>query len=81
VRLQFPDITDEVLRPATLAEMITAAEKLGEGLDFVRADFYDTGARVYFGELTTYPGAGREHFRPKEYDRLLGERWKLYGIG
>jgi hypothetical protein len=59
--------------------MIDAAQKLGDGLDFIRADFYDTGARVYFGELTNYPDAGRGHFRPKEYDRLLGQCWKLYG--
>lgn len=76
--LQYDDVVGDVPRPVHLAEMITAAEKLGSGLDFIRADFYDTGTRIYFGELTNYPGGGREHFRPKEFDRVLGEHWKVH---
>jgi hypothetical protein len=44
-------------RPPHLDEMIACAEKLGDGLDFLRADLFDAG-KVYFGELTIYPGAG-----------------------
>lgn len=58
----YDDIGGDVPRPAHLAEMITYAETLGRDLDFVRADFYDTGERLYFGELTTTPGGG--------YDRV-----------
>lgn len=71
------DIVGDVPRPVHLREMIAAAQKLGDGLDFIRADFYDTGERVYFGELTCYPAAGLERFRPKDFDRILGECWKL----
>lgn len=35
--------------------MISAAEVLGKGMDFIRADFYDTPDRLYLGELTTTP--------------------------
>jgi hypothetical protein len=57
--------------------MITAAETLGRDWDFVRADFYDTGDRLFFGELTMTPGGGRDRFRPEEFDRYLGGLWKI----
>lgn len=69
----------EVPPPAHLTEMITAAQALGRGLDFVRADFYDTADRLYIGELTMTPGCGKERFYPREFDRYLGERWRLPG--
>ena len=70
------NIAGEVPRPAHLAAMIRAAEILGRGVDFVRADFYDTGERLYFGELTMTPGCGHNRFRPRAFDRHLGGRWK-----
>jgi hypothetical protein len=79
VSFECEDIIGDVPRPAHLAEMIDAAEKLGRDWDFIRADFYHTGKRLYFGELTLYPEAGWGRFRPKEFDRYLGQRWKLYG--
>lgn len=63
--------------PANLAKMIRAAEILGQGIDFVRADFYDTGSKIYFGELTMTPGAGYNHFRPKALDHRFGALWNL----
>jgi len=41
--------------------MIAAARTLGSGLDFIRADFYDTSDRLHFGELTTTPKLVWEH--------------------
>ncbi|MGC1679102.1 MAG: ATP-grasp fold amidoligase family protein [Candidatus Binataceae bacterium] len=69
------DIVGDLPPPAHFAEMITAAETLGRDLDFVRADFYDTGERLYFGELTMTPGAGYS-LLTKEFDRYLGGFWK-----
>jgi hypothetical protein len=57
--------------------MIAATETLGRDVDFVRADFYDTPARLYFGELTLTPEGGRGRFHPNDFDRYLGERWKI----
>jgi hypothetical protein len=76
-RFTFDSIDGEVSRPAHLAEMITAAETLGRDLDFVRADFYDTGDRLYFGELTMLPGGGRGSCSV-EFDRYLGGFWKVH---
>ena len=80
VLLEYGDLTRDVPRPAHLAEMIAAAEKLGKGLDFIRADFYDTPDRLYFGELTTYPGGGLDRFHPAQFDSYLGSRWKLSAV-
>jgi hypothetical protein len=80
VLLDYDDISGELPRPRHLQQMIAAAEALGRGLDFIRADFYDTPDRVYFGELTTTPLGGYHQFRPKEFDYYLGSRWKLPNI-
>jgi hypothetical protein len=63
-------------RPANLGEMIAVAEKLSEGLDFVRVDLYSiNGREVVFGEMTLAPGAGWARFSPREYDFRLGVLW------
>jgi hypothetical protein len=53
--------------------MIRYAETLGDGLDFVRVDFYDAG-KVHFGELTLYPNAGLE-FSDPTWNRYFGNLW------
>jgi hypothetical protein len=77
VLLSYDDIEGDVARPPHLTPMIAAAQALGEDMDFVRADFYDTPERIYFGELTTTPECAMGSFRPKEYDLHLGQWWKL----
>jgi hypothetical protein len=62
--------------PSTLAEMLTVAETLGRAFDFIRVDLYDVDGRVWFGELTPYPGGGLDPFDP-ELDQLLGGYWLL----
>jgi hypothetical protein len=63
--------------PASLARMMEAAEALSSGVDFLRADFYDIGGSVYFGELTSSPNKGLSPFRPASLDRLLGSWLEL----
>ena len=53
--------------------MLQLAEKLAKNIPFVRVDFYEVNRKIYFGELTFYPGAGFEEFSPEKYDRVLGE--------
>lgn len=62
--------------PIHLRELIAAAEALGRDMDFVRADFYDTPEKIYFGELTCTPGAGLDRFVPDSYDEYFGSYWK-----
>ncbi len=66
-------------RPARLPDLIRAAERLGEGLDFVRVDLYETTRGVALGELTLYPEAGRRR-SPSSCSRLnrwLGRQWSV----
>lgn len=48
--------------PENINEMITLAEKLADGLPFVRIDFYNVDGRIYFGEFTFYPAGGMSHW-------------------
>lgn len=59
-------------RPRRLEDMVALAERLSEGIPFVRVDFYEQGDRVLFGEMTFYPGSGFEEFDPEEWDARLG---------
>lgn len=60
-------------RPKKYDLMVELAEKLSENIPFVRVDFYEVQGKVYFGEMTFYPGAGFEEFNPPEWDKKLGD--------
>lgn len=60
-------------RPENYNLMIKLAEKLSIDIPFVRVDFYEIDKKVYFGELTFFPGSGFEEFNPQEYDKILGD--------
>ncbi len=66
-------------RPERLAELIDAAQRLAEGLDFARVDMYVTGRGVLLGEVTIYPHGGTlATLAPcKVFDRWLGSHWRL----
>jgi tetratricopeptide (TPR) repeat protein len=67
--------------PRHLELMLKLAQKLGEGIDFARIDFYDTPDKVYLGEMTNLPGVtadGVAQFEPAMYDRMFGAPWKIY---
>lgn len=63
--------------PRNYEKMIKFAEILSKDISFLRVDFYEINGRLYFGELTFYPGSGFEKFRPESYDELLGSWIKL----
>jgi len=62
--------------PAQLRQMIKLAEILGRDFDFARIDLYLVEGKIFFGELTHYPNAGLVGFRPREFDRVLGDVWR-----
>jgi len=62
-------------RPPNYKEMITVAEALAEDFKFMRVDLYNVDRRIYFGELTPYPGGVTARFEPEEIDLFLGEKW------
>jgi hypothetical protein len=69
--------TMDLPRPPNLNEMLSVAEALGAGFEFVRVDLYSVGQRIVFGELTLAPGAGWIPFRPATYDLVLGRHWPI----
>jgi teichuronopeptide biosynthesis TupA-like protein len=68
----------ETPRPERLADMLAAASALAAGYDMLRVDFYEHAGQLWFGELTSYPGAGWTRLEP-EFDALLGSWWTLPG--
>lgn len=60
-------------RPKNYELMIEFAEKLSEKIPFLRVDFYEIKGKLYFGELTFYPGGGFEEFTPEIWDKTLGD--------
>lgn len=68
----YPKSEVPIERPRKYEEMIALAEKLARGIRFVRVDFYEIDGKVYFGEMTFYPGSGCEEFTPESWDYELG---------
>lgn len=69
----YPPVSTEFTRPETYEEMLRLAAELSKGCPFLRVDFYEIKGRLYIGELTFFPGAGLEKFRPMTKDYELGE--------
>lgn len=63
-----------IQKPRNLEKMISLAEKISKNIDtpFVRIDFYEIKDKIYFGEITFFPGAGLEEFTPQKWDDIIG---------
>lgn len=68
----YPSVKEGLPKPKNYEKMIELAEILSKDIPFVRVDFYEVDGKVYFGELTFYPGAGFEEFTPEIWDETLG---------
>lgn len=78
IRLNFKngfDIKREI--PKKFEEMKILAKKLSKNFLFVRVDFYNVNGKIYFGELTFYPGNGTEKFTPEKWDYKFGSYLNL----
>ena len=73
----YPSSEKTVSIPKNYHKMIRFAEALSQEIPFIRTDFYEINGKLYFGELTFYPGSGWERFTPDEWDKRLGELIKL----
>ena len=74
---KYPASTKIISKPQNLDLMIKLSEILSDNLPFVRVDFYEVKGKVYFGEMTFYPGSGNEPFEPKDWDLTFGNWIKL----
>ena len=66
-----------IARPASLPDILAAAERLAVGREFLRVDFYDVEGRAMFGEFCLFPGSGLDRFDPPILDEQLGAKWRL----
>lgn len=68
-----------IQKPRNLEKMISLAEKISHNIvsPFVRIDFYEIINKIYFGEITFFPGAGLEEFTPHKWDNIIGNLLKL----
>ena len=60
-------------KPKNLDLMLRLAEKISNGIPFLRTDFYEINNKVYFGETTFFPEAGFAKFEPEIVDEELGK--------
>jgi len=66
-------------KPQNFEEIVSAAERLGKGVDFVRVDLYNTMRGVTLAEMSIYPEAG-EADSPTAcpvFNKWLGDQWIL----
>lgn len=74
----YPKSSINISKPKCFNKMINLSEKLTTDIPFARIDFYEIEGKVYFGEITFYPGCGFEEFNPDCWDRKLGALINLY---
>ena len=60
-------------QPQHLQDMISIAEKLSRGFDYVRIDLYISGDKIYFGEYTFTPSACNQIINDFSFETLLLE--------
>lgn len=67
--------SDRPCAPRSLSAMLSAAEALAKGYDFLRVDFFEIDGAPRFGEFCLYPGSGLDPFAADWIDRELGGLW------
>lgn len=77
----YPSSTKEIEKPKNYELMLELSKKLSKNIPFVRVDWYEINEKLYFGELTFYPGSGLEEFKPFSWDKKLGNLLSLEKIG
>ena len=69
----YPVESRELPPPQNLTKMLCLAEKLTQGMPFMRVDFYEANNRLFIGEMTWLPSGGLIPFQPPEWERRIGE--------
>ena len=72
---QLVPLSDAPPPPRSLSAMLGAAERLAQGHDFLRVDFYEIDGEPRFGEFCLYPGSGLDPFAADWIDFELGALW------
>lgn len=70
----------EIPKPDTLEKMLRLSEILSKPFDYVRVDWYDVNAKLYFGELTFHHDGGTKPILPEKWDFKLGEELRITAL-
>jgi len=73
----YKSISSTINKPSNLEEMVQLSHILAKKLPFVRVDFYSVNGKTIFGEMTFYPSDARKAFYPLEYNKIIGDYFKL----
>lgn len=73
----YPNTTSSVEPPVNFDEMIELVKKLCAGFSQVRVDLYNVNGKIYFGEMTFTNGSGLQPIIPSQYDKVLGDLWRI----
>lgn len=58
-------------------EMVSIAKRLSANIPFVRVDLFIINNKIYFSEMTFFPGGGFGLFSPEEWEEIIGSWIKL----
>ena len=73
------DKEKNIAKPKDLDQIICMSEILAKNFIHVRVDWFYINKRFYNGELTFYAGNGLNLFKPKIWDKILGDELELPG--
>lgn len=68
-----------VPKPDNFDKMCAYAEVLSKPFPYCRVDLYNINGKIYFSELTFYPGGASNRIKPEEWAVKLGEWIDLTG--
>ena len=77
----YPSSIKGIEKPKNYELMLELSKKLSNNIPFVRVDWYEINGKLYFGELTFYPGSGMEEFKPFYWDKKIGQLISLPNDG
>ena len=77
ITLNYPNTEIEIKKPVNLAEMISISKSLSEDFIFCRVDLYNSNNKIYFGEITLFPGGGVEPFSSYNTDLKMGNYFSV----
>lgn len=67
----------EVSKPKNYELMVNISRQLSRDFPHARIDLYNIAGKIFFSEITFYPGSGYMQFSPCDFDRILGEEFML----
>lgn len=67
------------IKPPSWKQLLETAEIIGDGIDFVRIDLYNTAKGIRFGEATVYPDGGVKNSPTgcPIFNMWFGQQWSM----